>query len=425
MRVLWITNGPIIAKHREMLGSGPSQSGGWLVAAYDAMRDNNDVTLGVATTYIGETIQEAAEGSQTFYLIPCKKMAHFYNPDLEENISQWKEIISRFKPDIIQVWGSEFPYGTCALKAAPEIPSVIYIQGLMAQIANHGDGQISFSDKVCSTTVSDIVKKTTYWHQQNEYEMRKHNEQKMLELADGVIVENNWSAENYRIMKSDCKVFKSLLPINIIFAEYDWIYENCDKHTLFTTAGPSAIKGHHILFKALAIVKHYYPDVKLRIPGLSYYFENSLSRRLKRQSYHKYLLSIIKKCDLSENITFVGSLSQREMAENMAKCNVFVMPSAIENHSSTLIEAMMVGVPTVASNVGGIEEYYHNEENGLIYRFDEPEVLAAKIMELFANSELAINIGKNAKEQTRNIRMNIDIKDDFESCYNSLLQKTK
>lgn len=417
-----MTNGPIISKHREMMGIGASQSGGWLVAAYDALRDSSEVILGIATTYIGEAIKEANDEKHSFFLLPCKKNANDYDSSLQENIDSWKEVIKRFKPDVIHIWGSEFPYGICALKAAAGIPSVVYMQGMMLQIANHSDGQLSFGDKIISTTFSDIIKKRTYWHQQKGYEARVKNEREMLELVDGVIVENEWCANNCRILTGGCNVFKSLLPINQTFANYDWSYNECDKHTIFTTAGPDPIKGHHILFKALAIVKRKFPDVKLKVPGLSYYFGTSISRRLKRQSYHKYLLSLITKYDLANNITFIGGLSQEDMAKNMSKCNVFVMPSAIENHSSTLIEAMMVGTPTISSNVGGISDYYKDGENGLFYRFDEPEVLASLIIRLFENPKEAQSIGAKAKQDVRNARMNINLQSDFEHCYCSLVK---
>ena len=420
MKVLWITNGPIIARHLEMMGGGHAQSGGWLVAAYDAMKDCNDVELGVVATYIGEEIKEAKDGNHTFYLLPCKKNATQYDPNLKENQDTWREVIRRFQPDVIHIWGTEFAYGTCALMVAEGIPSVVYMQGMMSQIANHLDGQLTFGEKLRSTTIRSITKQENYWREAKKYAKRVEVEKAMLQRVDGVIVENDWCAANCQILSGGCKVFKSMLPINRVFAEYEWNYEECNKHSIFTNAGPQPIKGHHMLFKALGIVKQKYPDLKVVIPGANYYFDSSLSRRLKRLAFHKHLLGLVRKYDLFDNLEFIGSQTQRQMAENMAKCNVFVMPSAIENHSSTLIEAMMVGAPTVSSNVGGVEEYYHNGENGLIYRYDEPEVLAAHIIRLFEDTEFAKMIGVNAKEQTREARLSIDLQKDFLTCYREL-----
>lgn len=422
MRVLWITNGPIISKHREMMGIGAAQSGGWLVAAYDSLKDSDEIELGVTATYVGEDIKESSDGKHKFYLVPCKHNSLDYNPDLPENLSAWKEVIGRFHPDIIHIWGTEFAYGTCALKAVSGIPSVVYMQGLMSQIANHADGQMTFIEKLQSTTIKDILNKGTYWNQDKIYQKRAKIEKELLSHISGVIVENEWCADNCKLLSGGCATYKSLLPINKTFAEHNWTYENCNPHTIFTTAGPNPIKGHHMLLRALSIVKDRYPDVKLMIPGANYYFGKSLSRRLKRESFHKYLLTLLKRFNLQENVSFIGRLSQEEMAKQMETCNIFVMPSAIENHSSTLIEAMMVGTPTISSNVGGISDYYKDGENGLFYRFDEPEVLASLIIRLFENPKEAQGIGAKAKQDVRNARMNINLQSDFEHCYCSLVK---
>ena len=104
---------------------------------------------------------------------------------------------------------------------------------------------------------------------------------------------------------------------------------------------------------------------------------------------------------LSENVTYTGSLIVDEMAEKMASVNCFAMCSAIENHSSTLKEAMTVGTPCVASYVGGVPEYAVDGENCLLYRFEDYEVLAQNICRVFAEKDLRAHLSQNAKELMR------------------------
>ncbi|MCS2551311.1 glycosyltransferase [Bacteroides faecis] len=54
----------------------------------------------------------------------------------------------------------------------------------------------------------------------------------------------------------------------------------------------------------------------------------------------------------------------------------------------TLKEAMSVGVPCVASYVGGVPEYARNKENCLLYRFEDYEHLAMNLISLFRSQEL-------------------------------------
>ena len=86
------------------------------------------------------------------------------------------------------------------------------------------------------------------------------------------------------------------------------------------------------------------------------------------------------------------------MASRMSECNVFIMPSCIENHSSTLREAMIVGAPCVSSFVGSVGEFITNGENGFVYRYNEKDTLAYYVMKLFEDDNLAMKISENSKK---------------------------
>lgn len=97
-----------------------------------------------------------------------------------------------------------------------------------------------------------------------------------------------------------------------------------------------------------------------------------------------------------DNVNYVGRITADEMAIKMSTTNCFVMCSAIENHSSTLKEAMTVGAPCIASFAGGVSEYAVNGENCLLYRFEDYEVLAQNICRLFEDRELRAELSANA-----------------------------
>jgi glycosyltransferase involved in cell wall biosynthesis len=413
MRVLWITNSPI-AKHRDMLGGAAiGQSGGWMVTSYAALQNVDELTLGVATSYNGDAIKKEYDDKNVFYLVPLiGDRAKDISSD-EKNLRYWRKVIEDFRPDVIHLWGTEFSHGLCALKAARDTPSVAYIQGLMSQISYHFLAQISLEDQIKSTTLRDIYLRQCYWDQVKKQENRAKIEQEILKRVKAVIVENEWCANNCRLTNRNLKVYKSLLPINPIFAEYDWDISSIKRHSIFTVAGNYPHKGFHMLLRSLAIVVKYYPDTVVYIPG-------AVTRSNQRSSYHKYTQSLINKYGLTSNLQYLGKLTPEDMAKQMKSCNVFVLPSSIENHSSTLIEAMMVGAPSVASCVGGVSEYLKNGENGFLYRFEEYQTAATLIMDVFENDRLAVEVSKEAMFRTRKDRLSIDLKKDFITCYKAL-----
>ena len=385
MKVLWIANFPL-GKHREMLGSGFNQSGGWLETAYASLKDAPEVSLAVATIYSGLSQQKSIDGRHIFYLVPSKEPIGVYDPDSLQNQKYWREVIDDFNPDIIQIWGTEYALGLCVQKIARDIPSVIYMQGQMAMIAKHYSDGISFLQQLKYLSVYEWLRRKCMWHRQKEYDQAAAREKEILQNARNVIVESRWCGDICKSLAPDTRVFQSLLPINPIFSRKKWQLEKCNKHTIFTVSGGYPVKGHHVLFQAVAIVKKKYPDVRVLIPGAATLTTKSVRKRIQRSTFDRFLNEIVRTNNLSENICFLGKLTPEEMAEQLSKNHVFVMPSTIENHSSSLIEAMMVGVPTISSFVGGINHYYKDGVNGFFYRADEPEDLAALIMNYFENA---------------------------------------
>ena len=93
--------------------------------------------------------------------------------------------------------------------------------------------------------------------------------------------------------------------------------------------------------------------------------------------------------DLERNVVFTGPLDEEKMCQRYLKSNVFVCPSSIENSPNSLGEAMVLGVPCVASDVGGVSDMLKHKEEGFVYQTDAPYMLAHYVCEIFEN-EVAI-----------------------------------
>ena len=111
--------------------------------------------------------------------------------------------------------------------------------------------------------------------------------------------------------------------------------------------------------------------------------------------YGKIVKRLIKKYHLKDKVTFLGLLTAVQMKEEYLRSNVFVCPSSIENSPNSLGEAQILGVPCVASYVGGIPDMMQgNEEN--LYRFEEIEMLAEKVCRIFSNGEKQVDMRRTA-----------------------------
>jgi L-malate glycosyltransferase len=420
MNILWITNIPF-GKLMGLAGlSGENTSGSWLNAALNCFIDDRRFDLTVVTVGRVKSIKIYVESNVTYCLLPGGNPSE-YNYTEENNMRNWLYIQKKFSPDIIHVWGSEFTHGYLAIKTMNHIPSVIYIQGLLESISRYYLAGMSRSDLFKSITIRDLLKYDWIMQRKKKYYKKSIIEADMIKTSGNVIVENNWCSAHCLNISPKCNIHKSALSIRKEFFDIKWTKEKVQKFTIMSNAAGYPIKGLHVLLKALSIVVAKYPKTKLLIPGENSPFESSFFEKAKENGYTKYIRILIRDLGLISNVCFLGRLSAIEMAKQLAIANVFVLPSSIENHSSTLIEAMIIGVPCISSYVGGIPEYLKHEESGLLYRFEEYEMLARFILLIFSDLDYASILGSNASVSARNARSSLDIKNKLIGIYSNVI----
>ena len=418
MKVLWIVNS-ILRELGEQIYGKPT-NGVWMDALLDDFRSKPDYEIVVATTAKRKDVFKFVSGNVVYYVLPDKPPI-LYNENKKRNVKAWQSLIQTEKPDVIQVWGTEFTHGLCALRVAKDIPSVIYMQGYLGSIARYYTSGISVKDLRASVTVRDIVKRDSIFEQQKKYYRSAKKEAEMLKISGAIISENEWCNANIRSIVPEIKVYSCPLSINRVFTEKRWNIRNIERHSIICTASGYPIKGLHILLKAVALIKRRYPDVKLYVPGDPVVSDGSLLWSLRKRGYTKYVERLIDDLKIGDNVVWLGRLSQSDLAEEYLKRHVFVMPSSIENHSSSLKEAMAVGMPCIASYVGGIPEYVRHGENGLLYRFEEFEVLADLVSDIFEKDGLAEGLSESARKDMLKLHNGNDLLDRICGIYNDLV----
>ena len=98
---------------------------------------------------------------------------------------------------------------------------------------------------------------------------------------------------------------------------------------------------------------------------------------------------------LSERINFPGFCE--DVFPVLLTADAFVLPSLHESSPNALIEAMGVGLPCIASDVGGIVDLVESEENGIRVPPQNPEALAAALHWVLTEPDFARKLGRNAR----------------------------
>ena len=420
MKVFWITNIPI-GKIAVELFNKP-MGGLWMDAMLVQLKKTGKVDFAIATTTpTKETIKKEYDGIN-YYLMPGGHAVYYKRPE-SEAMAEWKSIFEKEKPDVLQIWGTEYSHAVPALKVAKEIgiPSVVYIQGVMSAIEKYADGLVNTSTRLRYITLRDIYRNQLWLNQNGWFKKRAKVEKQILELSGNIVVENNWAEWMCKAVNPSLGVFKIPLNINEVFFEKKWSVETMEPHTIICNASGTAYKGLHVLLDALVLIKKEFPDVKLFVPGGTV-IVNGIKQRQSKPGYYSFVTDKVKKLHLEENVVFTGYQTPLQLADRLSKANVFALCSSVENHSSSLKEAMAVGVPCVASQVGGIMEYLENGINGYSYRYGEYECLAGSIMKLFSDRDLCQKFSGTAREKAREYSDD-DINDLILSMYEKLTEK--
>lgn len=424
MKVLWVVNSILNDVSLELYGK--PANGVWMDALLSDFMGKKDHQIIVATTAKRKELFRYQKDNVTYFVLPDQPPI-LYHENKKRNIKIWTELFDTVKPDLVQVWGTEFTPGLCALRIAHQknIPAVIYMQGYLGSIARYYQAGISRKEIKKTATFRDFIRHDGILQQQEKYQNSAKKEAEMLRLAGRIISENEWCNANIRSIVPEIKIYHCPLSINQVFESYQWDYKNAEPHSLICTASGYTIKGLHMVIRAVALLQKKYPDIKLYVPGAPQISDGSLQWKIRKNGYTNYIEKLIRKLNVADRIVWLGSLSQKQLAEEYAKKAVFVMPSAIENHSSSLKEAMTVGMPCISSYVGGVPEYVDHGENGLLYRFEEYEVLAGWIERLFEDPVFAESLSQSARQSMKQLHDRSCLVEKMTNIYSEILKENR
>ena len=104
---------------------------------------------------------------------------------------------------------------------------------------------------------------------------------------------------------------------------------------------------------------------------------------------------------LGDKVYFTGYLNAKQV-QKMYKCaDVAVFPSTYEPFGIVALEAMLAGVPTVVSDVGGLNEIIEHGVNGMKSYAGNSNSIADSVLSLLYDHKLCANISKNAKNKVK------------------------
>jgi glycosyltransferase involved in cell wall biosynthesis len=251
--------------------------------------------------------------------------------------------IEQLQPDLIHAWGTERGAGLVARRL--RYPYLVTIQGLLtwyAEIMN-----FNFHERVAAQIEKRTLRQSPLVTTESTFAVEF-----LRKRFPGVRVHQAEHAPDWRFHRVERK--PQTAPVRFIFVGF-----------------ASQRKGVDLLLSALQRLT------------CSFEFELVLLGQIDPR--FRKTLEQSKQSELWKRIIFKENLAPKEVAEELSKATIMLFPTRADTSPNAVKEAVVAGLPVVASAVGGITDYVLPGQNGSLFRSEDLDGFILRIREAVAH----------------------------------------
>ena len=370
MKVLWFS--PTSSCYKKNISG--HNGGGWISSLEEQIRGKDDVELAIAFFHNDEKFKVEME-NVVYYPINRRKsfVSRFlrffcFKREDTKNLVLFKKIVDDFQPDLIHFWGTEHPFGLLA--SYKQIPSVFHLQGLMEPYLNAWlPPKYSLLDYFVSQGLSPLK----ILLQIRAYLFNKHAAKREIEIlkkAYAVMGRTEWDKEYSSLYAPQATYFhcQEILR-DVFYKKEERILEK--KLIIVSTLSGPLYKGHDMVLKTAKVLKALGSfDFEWRVFGINNFRFAEKKTKIKSKDV---------------NVKAYGVISADVLKKELLQCTVYVHTSYIDNSPNSICEALLVGVPVVATNVGGVSSIIKDKQNGFLVPANDPYAMSSKILKIINN----------------------------------------
>ncbi len=310
---------------------------------------------------------------------------------------RFREIIADFRPDIVHIFGTEFPHTLAMVRSfgKPE-RTLIGIQGLCFACAKAYMADLP-KEVISRKTFRDWLKKDGILQQQEKFRIRGEREKEALKGVLHITGRTDFDREETEKINREARYHFMNETMRAPFYSGSWNRESCGPFRIFLSQGDYPLKGFHYVLKAMPEILARYPEACVYVAGNSVIENRTIKDKIKISSYGKYLLELIESLGLEGHVNILGRLSAEEMKQELLKSSLFICASSLENSPNSMGEAMLLGVPVVAARTGGIPSMLEDGKEGLLYEAGNVKQLAECVFKIWEETEETMRRAQAAK----------------------------
>ena len=388
MKVLWLS-----PSSSNYLQNNVYNGGGWISSLENYVSKNNEVKLAVAF-FMDNQPYKVERNNVVYYPIEkphlgFRKKILFYLKIWDNTVDRliWPlyeksilNVVNDFQPDIIQVFGSENYFGL--VSRITSIPIVLHIQGFLNPCLNSfcpprfSLNSFYFSNynliNAYKRFMAIVAWNRTCFREKiilrgiNHYIGRTRWDKRIVEVFNPF---GHYYYGGEILRPSFYEILERKIPAKVV---------------LVSIISKSLYKGYDMILKTASVLKDELKmDFEWKVFGnINGHFEERIVG-LKHNNL---------------NIKLCGIATEMQLRNELINCSLYFHPSYIENSPNSICEAQILGVPVIATNVGGVSSLIEDGETGYLVPANDPYQASSIISFLINNPSILCRVGESARK---------------------------
>ena len=369
MKVLWLSADSALYEY------AGNRHGGWISSLQAEVIKRSDLRLAVAFPWQYDFVSDGE--SCVYYGIKAIHHPIFgFARKQKQQMDRLKVIVEDFQPDVIHVFGTENGLGLVG--ELTTIPVVVHIQGVLGPYCEtFVPYNMSWADYLIHYPKAYVGYNAWRKFIPREREIFRHCRYFMgrTEWDNGIVSLLSPHARYYHC--------DELLRSEIMNGT-PWHYHGRKPYVITSVIGGPIYKGTDIILRTAALLK-----AETNLDFVWYvYGVNDLRFGERLTGISGESVGVFPK----------GMISAGALVAQLQDSSLYVHPSYIENSSNAICEAQYMGLPVIATNVGGTSTLIKHNTTGILVPSNDIYSMAAQIQRVIDTPALAAVIGTRARE---------------------------
>ena len=394
MKVLWFE----ISTPSNYLNDG-SVTKGWQDSLERIVKTCPSIDLFVAFKSLGFSEDKVIDGVH-YYPLSVRNSFYYrkrselsYNYEANRLLPLAVEIVNKIRPDIIHVFGTEWPCGLIC-----EYNNAQYPPGYSGYtLFRHSGMNIRMIYNQLKKYCVDIS--------------RERMERKIWSICKNYMGRTKWDFALANIMHPQCNYYhvdEALRP-DYMTENYGWKVSDNNIIRLLTI-GAEFRKGCDMILKTARILKDMGIAYEWKVAGSVHRYDLIVTERKEKNRFGDVC------------VDFLGPVNSESLYKIMCSSSLYIHTAYSENSPNSICEAQILGLPVISTNVGGISILITDGEDGILVPANDPWEMAYKIINTCKNRELLCRLSNASMKKARNRHKPDIILNDILTCYNGVIK---